>query len=143
MRRAWPKVIEASWRVRRVVEGGEAARLTAERTGAGVPHRPPGGQARPGRARRPLLAFFAAMAKSERDCIRDKTLEGQEIARTTSKATGGTKFWRHIGAATNQLSKEGARLAPRAGAASRLARRQLWLGGRCPFRWSLPRWAPR
>ncbi|MFI7343814.1 recombinase family protein [Streptomyces sp. NPDC050085] len=38
-----------------------------------------------------LFAFFAAMAESERDYIRDKTLEGQETARTKGKAIGGTK----------------------------------------------------
>ncbi|WP_327271088.1 recombinase family protein [Streptomyces sp. NBC_01224] len=35
-----------------------------------------------------LFAFFAAMAESERDYIRDKTLEGQETARTKGKAIG-------------------------------------------------------
>ncbi|MET7930991.1 recombinase family protein [Streptomyces sp. NPDC005373] len=38
-----------------------------------------------------LFAFFAAMAESERDYIRDKTLEGQETARTKGKAIGGVK----------------------------------------------------
>ncbi|WP_308378084.1 recombinase family protein [Streptomyces sp. ISL-98] len=38
-----------------------------------------------------LFAFFAAMAESERDYIRDKTLEGQETARTNGKAIGGVK----------------------------------------------------
>ncbi|WKK27860.1 recombinase family protein (plasmid) [Streptomyces olivoreticuli] len=38
-----------------------------------------------------LFAFFAAMAESERDYIRDKTLEGQETARTKGKAIGGQK----------------------------------------------------
>ncbi|WP_242433828.1 recombinase family protein [Streptomyces sp. CB01580] len=36
-----------------------------------------------------LFAFFAAMAESERDYIRDKTLEGQETARAKGKAIGG------------------------------------------------------
>jgi len=36
-----------------------------------------------------LFAFFAAMAESERDYIREKTLEGQEIARAKGKAIGG------------------------------------------------------
>jgi Resolvase, N terminal domain len=36
-----------------------------------------------------LFAFFAAMAESERDYIRDKTLEGQETARSKGKAIGG------------------------------------------------------
>ncbi|MFF1916767.1 recombinase family protein [Streptomyces sp. NPDC058239] len=38
-----------------------------------------------------LFAFFAAMAESERDYIRDKTLEDQETARTKGKAIGGVK----------------------------------------------------
>ncbi|MEU9056701.1 recombinase family protein [Streptomyces sp. NPDC048384] len=38
-----------------------------------------------------LFAFFAAMAESERDYIRDKTLEGQETARSKGKAIGGVK----------------------------------------------------
>ncbi|WP_331761880.1 recombinase family protein [Streptomyces sp. NBC_01546] len=38
-----------------------------------------------------LFAFFAAMAEAERDYIRDKTLEGQETARTKGKAIGGVK----------------------------------------------------
>lgn len=38
-----------------------------------------------------LFAFFAAVAESERDYIRDKTLEGQETARTKGKAIGGVK----------------------------------------------------
>ncbi|MCX4704386.1 recombinase family protein [Streptomyces sp. NBC_01373] len=38
-----------------------------------------------------LFAFFAAMAESERDYIRDKTLEGQETARRNGTAIGGTK----------------------------------------------------
>ncbi|WP_307797591.1 recombinase family protein [Streptomyces laculatispora] len=38
-----------------------------------------------------LFAFFAAMAESERDYIRDKTLEGQETARAKGKAIGGVK----------------------------------------------------
>jgi Site-specific recombinases, DNA invertase Pin homologs len=38
-----------------------------------------------------LFAFFAAMAESERDYIRDKTLEGQETARTKGQAIGGRK----------------------------------------------------
>lgn len=38
-----------------------------------------------------LFAFFAAMAESERDYIRDKTLEGQETARKNGKAIGGVK----------------------------------------------------
>lgn len=38
-----------------------------------------------------LFAFFAAMAESERDYIRDKTLEGQESARTKGTAIGGRK----------------------------------------------------
>ncbi|MFF3690967.1 recombinase family protein [Streptomyces sp. NPDC002187] len=38
-----------------------------------------------------LFSFFAAMAESERDYIRDKTLEGQETARSKGKAIGGTK----------------------------------------------------
>lgn len=37
-----------------------------------------------------LFAFFAAVAESERDYIRDKTLEGQETARTESKARAST-----------------------------------------------------
>jgi DNA invertase Pin-like site-specific DNA recombinase len=36
-------------------------------------------------------ALFAAMAESERDYIRDKTLEGQETARTKGKAIGGVR----------------------------------------------------
>jgi DNA invertase Pin-like site-specific DNA recombinase len=36
-----------------------------------------------------LFAFFAAMAESERDYIRDKTLEGQETARAKGKTIGG------------------------------------------------------
>lgn len=38
-----------------------------------------------------LFAFFAAMAESERDYIRDKTLEGQETARRGGKVIGGAK----------------------------------------------------
>ncbi len=38
-----------------------------------------------------LFAFFAAMAESERDYIRDKTLEGQETARAKGKVIGGVK----------------------------------------------------
>lgn len=36
-----------------------------------------------------LFAFFAAMAESEREYIRDKTLEGQESARAKGKSIGG------------------------------------------------------
>ncbi|MFJ4960890.1 recombinase family protein [Streptomyces sp. NPDC088729] len=39
-----------------------------------------------------LFAFFAAMAESERDYIRDKTLEGQETARKNGKAIGGVRI---------------------------------------------------
>lgn len=35
-----------------------------------------------------LFAFFAAMAETERDYIRDKTLEGMEVARNKGKAIG-------------------------------------------------------
>jgi DNA invertase Pin-like site-specific DNA recombinase len=35
-----------------------------------------------------LFAFFAAMAETERDYIRDKTLEGMQVARTKGKAIG-------------------------------------------------------
>ncbi|MCX4608723.1 recombinase family protein [Streptomyces mirabilis] len=38
-----------------------------------------------------LLAFFAAMAESERDYIRDKTLEGQETAHKNGEAIGGVE----------------------------------------------------
>jgi hypothetical protein len=45
---------------------------------------------RPGTAP-PCSRSSPAMAESERDYIRDKTLEGQETARTKGKAIGGTK----------------------------------------------------
>ncbi|WP_371243579.1 recombinase family protein [Streptomyces pimonensis] len=38
-----------------------------------------------------LFTFFAAMTESERDHIRDKTLEGQRTARTKGRAIGGVK----------------------------------------------------
>ncbi|MFE5827741.1 recombinase family protein [Streptomyces erythrochromogenes] len=38
-----------------------------------------------------LFAFFAALAESERDHIRNKTLEGQETASGKDKAIGGVK----------------------------------------------------
>ncbi|MEK2494640.1 hypothetical protein WN990_34355 [Kitasatospora purpeofusca] len=38
-----------------------------------------------------LFAFLAATAESERDYIRDRTVEGQETARRKGKTIGGVK----------------------------------------------------
>ncbi|WP_342355519.1 hypothetical protein [Streptomyces ipomoeae] len=58
------------------------------RTG-GLRDRPLAGKHDPAGHGAALFAFFAAMAESERDYIRDKTLEGQETARAKGKAIGG------------------------------------------------------
>jgi DNA invertase Pin-like site-specific DNA recombinase len=60
-----------------------------------------------------LFAFFAAMAESERDYIRDKTLEGQETARKNGKAIGGVKVFDEDMLATALRLRDDERLSPR------------------------------